>query len=529
MNKKIYLTGLVLFCFVASGLLYHLGVSSRALYLESEAAIQNLQKKRQSISAMEVAARERSYILVQMFNEEDYFKRDQLRQAFDNRASQFKKNRVIFLSAQLSASESSEITMALKLVGLTEVYDTTAADYMMADNMDAAEKVLFGAAVPSLYKVIEKFGLLLDLVDNEGQLVLVELQSQLKNNLYIMFILTSLFVFSAVILTLLMFSRMKKDAALLTGSEALKDSILDTAMDAILSVDKNGIVSRFNKSAEHMFGYSAEEMKGHSIEKILIENFKSKLEELKAAEKKHKSKSLSGISHEVNGLHKEGAALPLQISMSDTGIIGSTKYSLIIRDLTEIKKSDEALRQRTEELEYAKAKYKQLSETDPLTQIANRRVYEERVNNEINIAKRTGSSLSLLMIDVDFFKNYNDKYGHDSGDVALIRVAKTILESLPRSTDLAVRFGGEEFIVLMPLTGIDGALKVSERIKFNVKALAISHSRSNVASVITVSIGLTSMKGDLLNESDLLKQADMALYSAKGAGRNQCKVYSENN
>ncbi len=527
MNKKIYLFGFVIFCLIVSGLLYYIGIETRSLYLESDVVILEVQKKHQSVAAMEAAARKRSFILVKMLNEDDIFERDQLHLRFDRQAFEFIKNRDIFLSTQLSEEEKKIFDELLELIKLAEVHDTDAANYMMEDNMLAAERILFGDAFPRLYKIIENFSILLTIVDGKNQAVLIRLKSQLKNNLYAILLLATLLVFAAALLIYGMFVRMKRDADLLTGSEAVRDSILDTAMDAILSVDKKGVISRFNRSAENMFGYTATEITGLSVETILLEDFEFRLDELQQAEIKYKSKSLSGIGHEVTGLHKDGSVMPLQVSMSDTGIDGSTQFSLIIRNLTEIKASEEVLKQRTQELEFANTKYKQLSETDPLTQISNRRVYEERIANEINSAKRSGSSVSLLMIDVDFFKKYNDNYGHDSGDVALIRVAKTVVESLPRSTDLAVRFGGEEFLVLMPQTDVDGAYTVAERIRLNVKALAIPHEYSDVSPVVTVSIGLASLKGGGLNEVDLLKQADIALYNAKNNGRNRCEIYSE--
>ncbi|MBT3722210.1 MAG: diguanylate cyclase [Gammaproteobacteria bacterium] len=195
-------------------------------------------------------------------------------------------------------------------------------------------------------------------------------------------------------------------------------------------------------------------------------------------------------------------------------------------DITNSKAAEEALKEKTVELEFARLKYKQLSETDPLTKISNRRVYEERLTQEIASAKRSNKSLSLLMIDIDHFKQYNDQYGHDAGDVTLRRVAEVISEGLPRSTDLAVRFGGEEFVVLMPSTDIDGALIVAERIRSHIKVLSITHDFSAHLGMLTVSIGIASLAGDKLNEVDLLHHADAALYAAKDAGRNRSEIYT---
>ena len=208
------------------------------------------------------------------------------------------------------------------------------------------------------------------------------------------------------------------------------------------------------------------------------------------------------------------------------------------RDITERKKAEQALRQlnieletrvaeRTKELVEANCQFKVLSETDPLTKIANRRVYKWQLNENIAAATRGSQYLSLLMIDIDCFKEYNDHYGHDLGDFALKCVAETISDTLPRQTDLVARFGGEEFVVLLPITDSDGAFEVAEKIRVRVKAQAIEHDCSNACSVITVSIGIASLQGDELKEDDLLKLADNALYAAKNNGRNQCQVIND--
>jgi diguanylate cyclase (GGDEF)-like protein len=185
----------------------------------------------------------------------------------------------------------------------------------------------------------------------------------------------------------------------------------------------------------------------------------------------------------------------------------------------------EIVSNRTEDLERANLQLKQLSETDPLTRIPNRRAYEQRIDNEIKVVKRSGRPLSLLLVDIDYFKVFNDHYGHGAGDMALKQVAEEIAESLPRSTDFAARYGGEEFVVIMPSTDSEGALHVAQRICTHVRSLGITHDYSHGIGVITVSIGVTSLSETTLSEDELLKQADSALYAAKKSGRNRCVSY----
>lgn len=184
------------------------------------------------------------------------------------------------------------------------------------------------------------------------------------------------------------------------------------------------------------------------------------------------------------------------------------------------------VKSRTLELEKAVEELLIISETDSLTTIANRHAYERRLTENVATAKRNREHLSLLMIDVDCFKEYNDKYGHDYGDAVLKRIAQTVKGSLLRETDLAARFGGEEFVVLLPSTEGDAALIVAERIRTNVRSLDVKHDLLDAASAITVSIGVASLHAGAIIETDLLKQADIALYMAKKKGKNCCQVFT---
>ena len=179
---------------------------------------------------------------------------------------------------------------------------------------------------------------------------------------------------------------------------------------------------------------------------------------------------------------------------------------------------------RTKELEEANRQLKISSDTDFLTKLSNRSFYERRLGENIATAKRNNTPLSLLMIDIDNFKAYNDNFGHDNGDIALLKVSESIQKSILRDTDLACRFGGEEFVVLLPSTNAASAFSIAERIRINIEALEIKHTQS---SIVTVSIGLEAMNADKLNKRDLFKHADIALYAAKDNGKNCSYLYSK--
>jgi len=174
-------------------------------------------------------------------------------------------------------------------------------------------------------------------------------------------------------------------------------------------------------------------------------------------------------------------------------------------------------------LNKANQKLKELSYTDALTNIANRRSFEERLIHEVNSSNRTGSPLCFLMLDIDYFKQYNDGYGHENGDLALEKVAKIIECSLSRNTDFVARYGGEEFAVILPHTPLKKATLVANKILKNVLSAGIEHSFSKGVKLLTVSIGISSTK---FGSSHLLAHADNALYQAKENGRNRYEVYS---
>lgn len=157
---------------------------------------------------------------------------------------------------------------------------------------------------------------------------------------------------------------------------------------------------------------------------------------------------------------------------------------------------------------------------DGLTHIANRRYFDVRLEAEWQRCNRSGSTLALLMIDIDFFKSFNDRYGHPTGDDCLRRVAAALTANLHRPFDLAARYGGEEFVCLLPDTDLAGATAIAEKLELAVRQLGIEHLDSDVAQVITVSVGAAASRPDQSNTSALLiQQADVQLYQAKQQGR----------
>jgi diguanylate cyclase (GGDEF)-like protein len=177
------------------------------------------------------------------------------------------------------------------------------------------------------------------------------------------------------------------------------------------------------------------------------------------------------------------------------------------------------------ELKCAREKLLGLSLTDGLTGIANRRKFDQQLEIEWQRAKRMGQELSVVMIDVDWFKKYNDYYGHQMGDDCLCRVANLLQVSLKRSSDFVARYGGEEFALILPMTEGKSALKIAQAICHNLLELALPHAMSEFGFV-TLSAGVSVELSTSIETIDqLLKQADKALYTAKSRGRNQAVLY----
>lgn len=176
-------------------------------------------------------------------------------------------------------------------------------------------------------------------------------------------------------------------------------------------------------------------------------------------------------------------------------------------------------------LQAANLQLRALSRTDGLLQIANRPYFDERLLDEVARARRQSQPLGLLMLDVDFFKRYNDTYGHQAGDACLQAVARAAAGALHRRTDFLARYGGEELVVLLPDTDRDGAMLIAQRVVAAVAGQAIAHAASDAASVVTLSVGVASglpLPGPLDQAAAaLLAQADAALYEAKRSGRNR--------
>jgi diguanylate cyclase (GGDEF)-like protein len=163
-----------------------------------------------------------------------------------------------------------------------------------------------------------------------------------------------------------------------------------------------------------------------------------------------------------------------------------------------------------------------LTLTDGLTGVANRRAFDERLENEWRRCARAGAPIALILVDIDHFKPYNDEYGHLTGDDSLRRVAEAMQRAAARPEDLVARYGGEEFAILLPQLDLAGAEGVARRLLAEVHALGIVHARSSAGPLLTVSMGVASVMPNVAHQAvALVATADALLYTAKAGGRNR--------
>ncbi|MDF2963513.1 MAG: diguanylate cyclase, partial [Paenibacillus sp.] len=313
----------------------------------------------------------------------------------------------------------------------------------------------------------------------------------------------------------------------------LNKAIFHSATEvAIMVTDKQGRITMFNSGAERMLGYQADELIGKYTPVLF--HYADELWE-------RGGELGMGSNRQVNGFDvlimeakqgrteerewtyspKNGNFLKINLIVSPVKENGDqiSGYLFVASDITKKKQAEESLLEANKMLQ-------QLTLLDGLTQIPNRRSMEESLTVCWEKSQRQSQPLSLIMMDIDYFKSYNDTYGHLGGDQCLMQVAKAI-QSAVRTKDLAARYGGEEFAVVLPSTTLEQAEKLAEGIRAKVEQLQIQHIGSKSSEWVTLSLGVGSIipyPGAV--PQSLISMADKALYRAKQEGRNRVARYT---
>jgi diguanylate cyclase (GGDEF)-like protein len=303
-------------------------------------------------------------------------------------------------------------------------------------------------------------------------------------------------------------------------SRALLSSVLNSALDGIAALQAirdpqtgniedfrclvvNPILSKaFNKNREELIGKAVLKRFLHRLDTQLFKKFVAVVE--------------TGIFLE------QDIYFPIENSNSNWYHFVAVKlgdgFAITVRDISNRKKMEL-------ELQAANEKLRLMANIDGLTQIANRRRFDDYLAVEWQRHQRENKPLALILIDIDYFKNYNNHYGHQRGDDCLIQVAQTLAKVPQRATDLVARYGGEEFVAILPNTNAQKALIVAESMKKAIAALNIPHAQSNISKKITISLGVASLIPNPENcLEDLIFQADQVLYLAKNQGRDRVGI-----
>jgi len=289
------------------------------------------------------------------------------------------------------------------------------------------------------------------------------------------------------------------------------EQIFSAYTDPMWVIREDGIVLRANAAMLELLGKSSEELIGNTCSIFmnfdLCDQSSCPLKTIQQPENcEHDIKLQTADGEQRNYLL---TAAPLITLDGTPGVVVQFK------DITQRKQMEEALEQANQELS-------KIAHIDGLTQIANRRSFDQGIDKEWLRLKRDEKPLSLLLCDIDFFKKYNDHYGHQAGDQCLKQVAQALESAVLRPADLAARYGGEEFALLLPDAPIEGALQVGERVMAAIAQLAIEHQQSQVGEFVTLSIGVATLTPTAeQNPAELIALADDALYKAKEQGRNR--------
>lgn len=298
------------------------------------------------------------------------------------------------------------------------------------------------------------------------------------------------------------------------------ENVLENSPDPIGIVDRKGRLIKLSRVTAEVLGYDFEELKGKSAFDLYPDK-----DELERMLRKLRNEGV--VTHfEITLERKDGSIIPFEVSLSllrdDRGkIVGSV---CVARDLSQLKETLATLERTNERLREANRMLQQLSLLDALTSIPNRRYFEEYFNQEWRRAARNRKDLSLVMVDIDHFKAFNDTYGHQAGDECLKQVARALNSVLKRQSDFVARYGGEEFAIVLPDTDLNGAVLLAEKMLEQVITLQLEHSQSDTSEWLTISAGVAStVPRPGANQAVLVAEADHALYQAKQSGRQQMK------
>jgi diguanylate cyclase (GGDEF)-like protein/PAS domain S-box-containing protein len=296
---------------------------------------------------------------------------------------------------------------------------------------------------------------------------------------------------------------------------------MESSPCATAVVDANGLITMVNKETERLFGYSEGELVGQPVEALVPENLRESHTAHRLEFGEAPSARPMGQRRDLMGQRRDGSLVPVEVGLNPIRTQEGAFFVCAIIDLSERKRAEQRIAQQAEMLELANARLLEMASTDSLTSLRNRRAFLDQLNVQLEQAVRNGQPVSVLILDVDHFKPYNDRYGHLAGDEVLKGVAR-VLQATARRSDYVARIGGEEFGIISPQTDQVGAALLSERFRAAIEGETWPR-REITASIgaTTVAFSRTVPRPTIPGHSAVLRAADRALYHSKEHGRNR--------
>ncbi len=285
-------------------------------------------------------------------------------------------------------------------------------------------------------------------------------------------------------------------------------SVVDNAVVGIITINAKGMIKDVNNSVILIFGYTPQELIGRNVSILMPEPFQEQHDQYIKNYMDTGEAKIIGIGREVQGQRKDGTIIPIYLAISKVEVEGETFFTGLVQDISERKNAEEKIRN--------------MAHYDNLTQLPNRTLFYERLNNAVTFAECNNHNIALLFIDLDGFKNVNDTLGHDAGDQLLIQVAAR-LKKCVRESDTVSRFGGDEFAVA--LFDAKEAGNVAIKAKQLIESVAAPYPDLGESCKIGCSIGIALLPDDTDDMDSLLKKADEAMYVVKKHGKNDYCFY----
>jgi diguanylate cyclase (GGDEF)-like protein/PAS domain S-box-containing protein len=312
-------------------------------------------------------------------------------------------------------------------------------------------------------------------------------------------------------------SRVEERTAALARSEARTTAIVNTAVDAIITIDEAGVIRSINPATERIFGFEEGELIGRDVSLLMADEDRTHHASHMRRYAESGEARILGSGRETIARRKDGTIFPIDISVSEAKVGDDRLFVGLIRDITERKRVEA-------ELQAAKAVAEEAATHDPLTGLWNHNRIIEILIEEMSRGDRQGQPVSLAMLDLDHFKHVNDTHGHVVGDEVLREIARR-LERAIRVYDSVGRFGGEEFMIVLPGTDRVEAEQAAERIRAEISHEPVLTTAGTLQ--VTGSLGVVTHVGELVSDATaLLVAADGALYDSKESGRDRVTIAS---